>query len=177
MLKKKYLSIYTIKVETIENNSHPKWTTLTPHRWPHTAGSKMMDRWKQLFLKCFHSKPLTFLRIALLCTHCTHLLISCGKLRGRMQITRPHVFKFPCMVISCFQIYTRNLPISIDPRGSDCIGSSSPSSAPRPAAGRCGAWQAAAHPARREPGAACSISARPCNTLGVCTVIKKVSAQ
>ena len=71
--------IYTIKVETIENNSHLKWTTLTPHRWPHTTGPKMVDRRKQLFLKCFHSKPPTFLTIALLCTHCTHLLISYGK--------------------------------------------------------------------------------------------------
>ena len=96
-------NIYTIKVETIENNSHPKWTTLTHHRCPHTAGPKMVDRWKQLFLKCFHSKPPTFLRIALLCTHCTHLLISYGKpIRGRMQIRRPHVHgrmlfrRWPC---------------------------------------------------------------------------------
>ena len=74
-----YIYIYTIKIETIENNSHPKWTTLTPHRWLHTAGPKMVDRWKQLFLKYFHSKPPTFLTIALLCTHRTHLLISYGK--------------------------------------------------------------------------------------------------
>ena len=114
--------IYTIKVKIIENNSHPKWTTLTLHKWPHTAGPKMVDKWKQLFLKYFHSKSQTFFTIAFLCTHRTHLLISYGKpIRGRMQITRPHVlahvrlmfpnfqrmqitrphvFKFPCMVIS-----------------------------------------------------------------------------
>ena len=41
-----YISIsISIKVETIENNSHPKWATFTPHRWPHTAGPKMVDRW------------------------------------------------------------------------------------------------------------------------------------
>ena len=77
--------VYTIKVETIENNSHLKWTTLTPHRWPHTTGPKMVDRRKQLFLKCFHSKPPTFLTIALLCTHRTHLLISYGITRTIMK--------------------------------------------------------------------------------------------
>ena len=85
-----FRQVYTIKVETIENNSHPKWTTLTPHRLPHTAGPKMVDKWKQLFLKWFHSKTPTFLTIALLCTHRTHLWISYGKPKQLAYATFNH---------------------------------------------------------------------------------------
>ena len=41
---KNTISIYTIKVERIEILSHSKWTTLTPHRWSHTVGLKIVDR-------------------------------------------------------------------------------------------------------------------------------------
>ena len=62
------------------------------------------------------------------------------------QRMRPHVSKFPCTVISCFQIYTWNLPIS----GSSAIAQGHHHQVRhRPAAGRCDAWQAAARPARR----------------------------
>jgi len=132
--------VYTIKVETIENNSHLKWTTLTPHRWPHTTGPKMVDRRKQLFLKCFHSKPPTFLTIALLCTH---LLISYGKpisyYEQLISYGKPiSYYEQLAYAASCFQISMHgdlmfpNLHMeSTDLRViSDCIGSSSPSSAP-----------------------------------------------
>ena len=81
----------------------------------------------------------------LLCTHRTHLLISYGKpisyYEQLISYGKPmSYYEQLAYVASCFQISMHgdlmfpnlhmDLPISIDPRGSNCIGPSSPSSAP-----------------------------------------------
>ena len=59
-----------------------------------------MDRWKWLFLKYFHSKPLIFLTIALLCTHRTHLWISYGKSKQSTYAAFNHACPLS-FVVSC----------------------------------------------------------------------------
>ena len=102
--KSEITPIYIIKVEIIGNNSHPKWTTLTPHRWHYTTGLKMVDRWKQLLLECFYPKSLPFLTTALLRTHPSYLMCYLGNINVNLgnvninwswqQRTQPIIMSF-----------------------------------------------------------------------------------